>query len=742
MGPTLLETARVDAHLDWREGLENAFGPDRAAQPALTALTALLAALNWSGGPRQVLEALPYGVETFSIDDLRDALARLKLKTVPVGFHPSKLAESRFPCLYVTSAGAPMVLLGREGGALLAASESGESDAAPTPVKRLPAGQCYVIERLRDAPVSGPEASRRWLRSLVSEFRPVIRAAFLTALLVNLLSLVGPLSIMAVYDQVIAKEAVETLELLMIGVAVAATFEIALRVLRARGQAYVGAKLDYQVGGRVFEQVLHLAPTFTERAPVGGQVTRIREFDSFREVFTGPLSAIALDLPFSLLFIIVLMIVGGPIFLLPIALGLVYLIIARLVIPELRERTRQAGKARSERYAFWVELMWWMRSVKQQGGEMVWKDRFRRISADAAWANYEVQKIQSGAQSVSQSLMLIAGVATLGLGVLRVLDDAMTLGALIATMMLVWRVLAPMQTLFTLSNRLEQIRQSLRQLVDLLGYRREQEPGHSPSTAIRFRGQVSFNRVSMRFTPDANPALLGIDFTVRPGELFGIVGESGAGKSTIAKLALGLYTPQAGSVTVDGVDIRQLMPITLRQTLSYAPQRSHAFPGTLLENIRLADPTASMERVRHACRMAGLLHKIEALPDGFETRFKDGLQAGAPQGLLRQLALARAFLTDAAVYILDEPAAALDDEDERYFLRALEALRGRATVIMITQRPSHMMLCDRLLVMEQGQMRMLDEPQRVVEAMRGDLSEKYRTAPVQALAPAALARGE
>ncbi len=169
----------------------------------------------------------------------------------------------------------------------------------------------------------------------------------------------------------------------------------------------------------------------------------------------------------------------------------------------------------------------------------------------------------------------------------------------------------------------------------------------------------------------------------------------------MGKLALGLYAPQAGAVSIDGIDIRQLRPITLRQTLAYVPQSNHAFPGSLYENVILSDPTASVEDVREACRMAGILHKIEALPYGLDTRFRDGLEAHVPQAFLRQLARARAFLRAAPIVVLDEP----DDDDERALLRALELLRGRATTIMITQRPSHMRICDRLILLEGGQIK-------------------------------------
>ena len=697
----------------WREALEHRLGDSFEATPVPALLVAFLTARKWSGSARLLVDALPYGDAPLSFEDMRNVLARLNIRTIPIKTKAKRLQPSMLPCLLQPSSGAaPLVVADRDADGFVV--EDPASGAAPSRVKTLPSGTFYLQEDIPLQEASGRDASREWLKLLIGEFRPVILAAFAIAFLVNLLSIVAPLTIMAIYDQVIAKESLDTLYPLALGVAAAVLFEIVLRVIRAAGQAYIGAKLDYQVGMRVFEQILHLSPRFTERAPVGGQVTRIRDFDSFREIFAGPLASLVLDIPFTLLFIIALMVIAGPVFLLPIGLAAVYLLIAVIVLPELRNRAKAVGRTRSERYTFLAELMAAMRSVKQQAGETTWLARFRKLSADATWANYDVNRLHSTAQALSQSLMLIAGIATLGICVTRVLDDQMTLGALIATMMLVWRVLTPIQTLFGLANRLHLIRQSLQQLIDLIGFTREQHPGQSPAAPISFSGSLQFNRVSFRYTQDANPALLGVSFDVRRGEVFGIAGDSGAGKSTVAKLILGLYHAQAGSVTLDGVDLRQLLPITMRQGISYMPQRNHAFPGTIYDNIILADPTASMDRVRQACRMAGILHKIESLPDGFETRFRDGLQSHVPQAWLRQLALARAFLIDAPIYILDEPTAALDEEDERYFLRALEVLRGERTVIMISQRPSHMLLCDRLMVLNQGQVVDLDQPDRAL----------------------------
>jgi ATP-binding cassette subfamily C protein LapB len=274
-------------------------------------------------------------------------------------------------------------------------------------------------------------------------------------------------------DQIIGKNSLEMLPYLVVGVGGAALFEFLLRILRAYAQSYIGARVDYMVANSVLEQILHLAPGFTERAPVGGQVTRIREFEAFREAVNGGLPTLFMDLPFVLIFFGVILSLGGPAVAVPLILAVAYLLLGWFVFRESSVLTRTAGQARSARFGFLVELMWWMRSVKQQGAENIWSDRFRKLSAEAAWSNHKVARLFQRSQNISQVLVTIAGVGTLVFGVFLAIDGDMTMGALIATMMLVWRVLQPMQALFGSATKIEQLRQSIRQLETLLGYTRE-----------------------------------------------------------------------------------------------------------------------------------------------------------------------------------------------------------------------------------------------------------------------------
>lgn len=697
----------------WRKAAFNRTGVEEL-DPVISTLLSLLEQLGWQGSAHRIIEAMPYDATDLTIYDLRDILSRLGFRTVRLTTKNNKVSLRLCPCVLHTKKGKSYIVVDKDGFPKAIDPSDGSEHHL---TRRSMRGTFYVIEQMDREEKDDLDRSSRWFRNLFLQFQPLIVKSFIISFFINMMAMTIPLAIMMIYDQVIAKESKETLFYVASGVGIALGFELLLRIVRSKEQAYIGARFDYLVGTKVFEQILHLSPIFTERAPVGGQVSRIRSFESLREIFSGSLANTLLDLPFVFLFVGVIGFIAGPMVIVPLVLASLYAILGAVIMPEIRIRSQSSGEVRSARYSFLVEMVWQMRQIKQRCSEERWSKRFRALSGDAAWGNLQVSRLQGHIQNLAQTMMMAAGVATLVFGVKGVMANEISLGALVATMMLVWRVLSPLQALFNVSNRIEQMQNGVRQLKGILRFEPEQEPGDAPKTIIKYKGAIEFNRVSMRYKSDANPAMLGVSLKIKAGEMIAVTGHSGSGKTTLAKLILGLYRPQAGAVTIDGVDIRQLKPITLRQSLSYVPQSNHVFPGTLYQNLTLADPTASFAQVRKACRQAGILETIEALPNGFETEFKEGLQTQVPQSFLRKIALGRAFLRKAPIMILDEPAGSMDENDEATFVEALERARGSQTILMITQRPSHMRMCDRLLVLKGGQIDMLGKPNEVLDKM-------------------------
>jgi len=242
----------------------------------------------------------------------------------------------------------------------------------------------------------------------------------------------------------------------------------------------------------------------------------------------------------------------------------------------------------------------------------------------------------------------------------------------------------------------------------------EREPGSVPNRLRTFKGAIAFNRVSLRHAPTSEPALMGASFTVDPGRIVVITGTNGSGKTTLLRIVGGLYKPQAGTVLIDDLDIRQLDVAELRNAVAFVPQTSQLFHGTIAQNLRLANPIATDEDLETAADDAALLADISALPDGFDTRLSDKVQRQLPNGFKQRLMLARAYVKHSPIVLMDEPGRHLDEEGDAALLRKLESLRGQATVLMVTHRPSHMRIADQIVYLSGGQVLVSGSPEEIM----------------------------
>ncbi|MCC3860327.1 ATP-binding cassette domain-containing protein [Pseudemcibacter aquimaris] len=244
----------------------------------------------------------------------------------------------------------------------------------------------------------------------------------------------------------------------------------------------------------------------------------------------------------------------------------------------------------------------------------------------------------------------------------------------------------------------------------------EVNPNPDNLSQREFGGHILMDRVSFRYRQGAEPALLGTSFEVLPNEMMAVVGPNASGKSTILKVILAMYQNQAGQVILDGMDIRQINPLVLRQNIAYVPQESRFFHGTIAQNLRLSHPTASDEELMEACDLANLTNDIEQLPEKLETRIGDHTVHGLPSGFKQRLSLARAFLKKAPILLLDEPGQTLDFEADKAFIDSLKKLKGTCTIIMVSHRPSHVKLCDKVLSMENGMVVNLGTPDEIYQS--------------------------
>ncbi len=701
-GSPLLSSASLEDRLAQKGAVAMGFIAEvEKASPFGRCLMPLLTSMRWTGDLRHLAEALPHFNNSLDNVAFRNVMGHLGYGNEAVELEGDTLDPRVLPCLFVDYNGSPMVLTSMQGTRVVGLDLSSGED------KVLPASNLYgtvyfftPLDHARQQAVQG-----QWFKKVVSRFHGLVWALLGQSLIINLLSLGVPLFTMSVYDKVISTGDIGMLVAFLCGVLIVIAGDEVLRELRSKASAYVGARISYIVTTMVFERTLLLPLGLTERASIGSQLARFKDLESFRDFFGGGIAAILIDLPFVVVYLIVLVMLGGVVALVPVVALAIFAVIVLAAMPVVRRRVSGSGRTVTHRQEFVVETLLKMRSIRYAGMETAWKDRFSDTCAQAAMAGYESSLLTGVLASLSQAMVVLSGMATMIVGVYQVLQNNMTAGALIASMMVVWRILAPMQTGFSLIQRIEQTRSSIRQLEALASFRTESDSRPASGAGLALRGAVTFSRVSLRYSNDADPALLGVSFEAQPGEVIAVVGSDGAGKSTVLKLIAGLYAPQAGNVMIDDLDIRQMDPIELRKSIGYAPQVPQLFFGTIAQNLRLAQPNASDADLRQALALAGVWDEVSALSRGLDTRVGDAATNRISTSLAQGISLARAYLKKSTILLLDEPVTGLDFEGDRCFREFVEAMRGKATIFIVTHRPSHLSLADQIVVLEKGAVR-------------------------------------
>ena len=361
-----------------------------------------------------------------------------------------------------------------------------------------------------------------------------------------------------------------------------------------------------------------------------------------------------------------------------------------------------------------VEICTRLNLIRSDNAEGVWLNRASDTYRKYLTSKFRNQQFNNTLQVIAQAGVSISGAAVLGFGSIEVMNGSLSLGALIAIMAVVWRVLGPIQTVFLSLHRIRSTIGTIRQIDRLVKIKREREPGRITDVGSKITGRLSLSGICFRYANRLELAIKGISFDVQPGEFVALVGSSGAGKSTLLKVMLGLYQPQSGSVRVGDLDLRQIDTAEVRHTLSFLGQDPAFFYGTVAQNMRLVAPDATDDELVRALSMVGIRVDDPALPEGMETRINARNRRSMSLSFIQRLAVARAFVRNAPIILLDEPANHLDREGDEGLMRLIARCRGKSTVIMSTARPSHMRMADRVIVLHEGAVAAQGKPDEIV----------------------------
>ncbi|MEO1109761.1 MAG: type I secretion system permease/ATPase [Pseudomonadota bacterium] len=579
---------------------------------------------------------------------------------------------------------------------------SGLCEISESELSDVYAGFAILFRRDHKAEVTngGQIRSGHWFWSALSANRWSYVQVALAAALANLLGLVTSVFIMVVYDRVLPNEATESLIALTFGVGIALVFDFILKLLRAGFIDRAGQNADMFMGRRIFDQLLNIQMK-SRTGSTGAMTSTVREFETLREFFTSATLVAVVDLPFIALFIFVIYLVGGDLALVP-ALAVPVVLLAGLVVQPILSRMAEKSLADGQsKQSVLVEAVSGLETIKttSAGRQMRnrWEQAIERQSAHGARSRAVTQfalNLTGFTQQAAQVLIVFYGV-------FLITEGQASMGALVASVMLTGRALAPLGQLAQTLTRVNQARSAYRNLNNLMQAESERPEGRSWITRTGFKGAISFSNVHFAYPDQNEDTLNGVSFTIKPGEKVAILGQIGSGKSTIARLLLGLYSPRVGSVMLDGLDIRQIDPGDLRRNIGSVLQDIWLFSGSVRDNIVSGAIRPRDEDLIEAGRAAGVEDFVARHPSGYDQQLAErgeGLSGGQKQAI----ALARALIGRPPVLLLDEPTSAMDVKTEAQVIRRLKEATTDTTVVVVTHRTSLLELVDRVIVIEGG----------------------------------------
>ena len=555
-----------------------------------------------------------------------------------------------------------------------------------------------------------------WFWSALMAQRHVYRDILLAAALINVFAIASPMFTMNVYDRVVPNAAYETLWALAIGVALVLLMDLGLRKLRSRFVDEASARIDVQISAHLMERVLGMR---LENRPqsVGSFASNLRGFEQVREVIASTTVTALIDLPFAMLFLLVIVMLS-PWMAIPVLVGFIAVLFAGWVIQDkLHALAESTYRASAMRNATLVESLTGIETIKSQGAENVIQARWEKTNVFLAGTTVKMRALSQGASYLTNWILQMVTVVMIIVGVYLIGQRMLTMGGLIACSMLASRALMPAGQIVALLMQYQGARTALEGLNLIMQQPIERPEGKACIHRAKLKGEIEFRNVSFQYPGRSDNALEGVSLRIKPGERVALIGRVGSGKSTLQRLMLGLYQPTAGAVLLDGVDLRQLDPADLRRNVGYVSQDVMLFFGSLRENITFGLPYADDGSIVAAADLAGLSDFVNRHPHGFDMNV--GERGESLSGGQRQsVGLARAVLHNTPVLLLDEPTSAMDFSTEATITQRLGDFSRDKTVVLVTHRTSLLALVNRVIVVDGGKI-VADGPrERIMEALQ------------------------
>ncbi len=555
-----------------------------------------------------------------------------------------------------------------------------------------------------------------WFKEPLMRCKAIYFQVILASIFINIFALASALYIMTVYDRVIPNNALESLAALSVIVLVVVAFDFILKIVRGKFIDIASLRIDKVVSTLLFDKISRHDSNL-KRSTTGSLANTVRDFDVLKEVIGSASFTVFVDLPFVVLFLFVLYYIGGPIAAVPAVIVPCVVLFAIILQPILRRATKAAATQGKTKHSVIVEMIGALETVKTTQGNDILRNKWMQSVLDHAknWSRTKgTGQLASFFAQLGQQLSQIGIVIY---GVLLISTGELTMGQLIACVILSGRTMAPLGQITGLLGKLNHAVQAYKSLDQILNVTTDEEEREDRVKRETLTGLIEMKNLTFTYPEQANPSLHDINLVINPGERVAILGSVGCGKTTLLRMICGLYAPDRGHVLLDNADIRQIRAEDVRKNIGVVLQSPVLFSGTIRENILMGNPFATDRELIEVCKLSGADRFIGTLPGGFDFKLSEyGRELSV--GMRQAIAVSRALISDPNILIMDEPTAPLDNQSEERLVKSLDlATRGK-TCVFVTHRGAMLSLADKIVVMSSSQIVMAGPREKVLEKLK------------------------
>ncbi len=690
-------------------------------QPFRAAFQRAAIFLGRPGSDVVLFSGIPFDEASPSLEDVQRLSDRIGLEVRDLGWRELTSDNLDLPAILLLNDGSALSLLenmvGGDFDSSLLALANSQVQGGPLRKEEVRAVLSFGIvsaDTMQSAVegMDGRIVRRHWLASALLPFWRSYAQVALAALFINLLALASPLFTMNVYDRILPNDAKSTLWVLAIGVAGAILFDLLLKTARSALIDYAGRRADIKLSYLLFEKVLN-ATMASRPMQTGDYASRITQYEFVREFFTSNTISVLIDTVFVFVFLIVIYLVAGWIVIVPAVAFAIALGIGLISQHRIGRRVAAASNESSMKQSLLVETISTIETVKSLSAERMLLRKWHELSKKASLTSEEIKQLSASAANWTQFVQQLVSIVIIIAGAYQFSKGQMSSGAIIAAVMLSGRTVAPMGQIAMTLSRMRQAMLSLRILNSVMEQPEDRPTGTGFVNREIHTGSFAFQNVEFVYPNSDQKVLNGLTFAVQPGERVGIIGRIGSGKTTLGRLLAGLYPPTAGSLMIDGIDVRQYHPAIIRSAVSVASQSADLFSGSVKENLLMGRADATDAEIIEVARKTGVDEFVSRHPRGYDMQV--GERGSNLSGGQRQaMAIARLLLARPKIIFLDEPSGAMDLASERRLINQLStAISPDTTLVISTHRYSMLELIDRLIVLENGRV-IADGPKKAV----------------------------